>query len=124
MGYLQVDGYVGYEKTKATLAGCWADARRKFKEAEIAQPKGKTGKANMALNHIQKLYRLEIQLKDKTSEEKHQGRQEKAKPLLAQFYQWLEKANEPPKTALDKAFNTVKISGINSLDILRMATLI
>jgi hypothetical protein len=64
--YLQVDGYVGYEKTGATLAGCWAHARRKFKEAEIAQPKGKTGKANMALNHIQKLYRLEIQLKDKT----------------------------------------------------------
>ena len=102
-GYLQVDGYAGYEKTQATLVGCWAHARRKFKEAEIAQPKGKTGKANMALNHIQKLYRLEIQLKDKPPEEKYQGRQEKAKPLLAQFYQWLDKANVPPKTALGKA---------------------
>ena len=107
-GYLQVDGYVGYEKTQATLAGCWAHARRKFKEAEIAQPKGKTGKANMALNHIQKLYRLEIQLKDKTPDEKYQGRQEKAKPLLAQFYQWLEKANVPPKTALGKAIQYCK----------------
>ena len=107
-GYLQVDGYVGYEKTAATLAGCWAHARRKFKEAEIAQPKGKTGKANMALNHIQKLYRLEIQLKDKNPEEKYQGRQEKAKPLLAQFYQWLEKANVPPKTALGKAIQYCK----------------
>jgi hypothetical protein len=46
------------------LVGCWAHARRKFKEAEISQPQGKTGKANMALNYIQKLYRLEIQLKD------------------------------------------------------------
>ena len=107
-GYLQVDGYVGYEKTAATLAGCWAHARRKFKEAEIAQPKGKTGKANMALNHIQKLYRLEIQLKDKTAAQKYQGRQEKAKPLLAQFYQWLEKANVPPKTALGKAIQYCK----------------
>lgn len=107
-GYLQVDGYVGYEKTKATLVGCWAHARRKFKEAEIAQPKGKTGKANMALNHIQKLYRLEIHLKDKTAEQKYQGRQEKAKPLLAQFYQWLEKANVPPKTALGKAIQYCK----------------
>jgi hypothetical protein len=107
-GYLQVDGYVGYEKTAATLAGCWAHARRKFKEAEIAQPKGKTGKANMALNHIQKLYRLEIQLKDKTPEEKYQGRQEKAKPLLAQFYQWLEKANVPPNTAFGKAIQYCK----------------
>jgi len=99
---------VGYEKIAATLAGFWAHARRKFKEAEIAQPKGKTGKANMALNYIQKLYRLEIKLKDKTSEEKYQGRQEKAKPLLAQFYQWLEKANIPPKTALGKAIQYCK----------------
>ncbi len=59
-GYLQVDGYAGYEKTKATFASCWAHARRKFKEAEIAQPQGKTGKANRALNYIQKLYRLDI----------------------------------------------------------------
>ena len=107
-GYLQVDGYAGYEKTQATLVGCWAHARRKFKEAEIAQPKGKTGKANMALSHIQKLYRLETQLKDKTTGEKYKGRQEMAKPLLAQFYQWLEKANVPPKTALGKAIQYCK----------------
>jgi len=107
-GYLQVDGYAGYDKTSATLVGCWAHARRKFKEAEIAQPKGKTGKANMALNQIQKLYRLEIALKDKSAAQKYQGRQEKAKPLLAQFYQWLEKANVPPKTALGKAIQYCK----------------
>jgi len=107
-GYLQVDGYAGYEKTNATLVGCWAHARRKFKEAEIAQPKGKTGKANMALSQIQKLYRLETQLKDKTPGEKYQGRQEMAKPLLAKFYQWLEKANVPPKTALGKAIQYCK----------------
>tara|TARA_R110001583_G_scaffold22560_2_gene84551 strand:- start:908 stop:1057 length:150 start_codon:yes stop_codon:yes gene_type:complete len=47
----------------------------------------------MALSMIQKLYRIEISLKDKSVEEKHQLRQEKAKPLLAQFYQWLVKAN-------------------------------
>jgi transposase len=62
----------------------------------------------MALTHIQKLYRLEIQLKDKTSEQKYQGRQEKARPLLAMFYQWLEKANVPPKTALGKAIQYCK----------------
>lgn len=107
-GYLQVDGYAGYEKTSATLVGCWAHARRKFKEAEIAQPQGKTGKANMALNYIQKLYRIEIQLKDKDAAQKYQIRQEKAKPLLGQFYQWLEKSNVPPKTALGKAIQYCK----------------
>tara|TARA_R110001583_G_scaffold22560_2_gene84552 strand:- start:1085 stop:1456 length:372 start_codon:yes stop_codon:yes gene_type:complete len=35
-GYLQVDGYAGYEKTSAKLVGCWAHARRKFKEAQTA----------------------------------------------------------------------------------------
>jgi len=39
-GYLQVDGYVGYEKTDATLAGCMAHARRKFIEAKTVQVKG------------------------------------------------------------------------------------
>tara|TARA_R110001583_G_scaffold69896_4_gene198059 strand:+ start:1113 stop:2636 length:1524 start_codon:yes stop_codon:yes gene_type:complete len=102
-GYLQVDGYVGYEKTTAKLVGCWAHARRKFKEAQIAQPKGKTGKADMALNMIQKLYRIEISLKDKNAQEKYQLRQEKSKPLLEQFYRWLGKANVVKKSALGKA---------------------
>ena len=31
-GYLQLDGYTGYEQTGATLVGCFAHARRKFKE--------------------------------------------------------------------------------------------
>lgn len=96
-GYLQVDGYVGYEKTSAKLAGCWAHARRKFIEAQTAQPKGKTGKAYIALSIIQKLYRIEINLKDKSAQEKYQIRQEKTKPLLAKFAQWLSEANVPPK---------------------------
>lgn len=107
-GYLQVDGYAGYEKTSAILVGCWAHARRKFIEAQTAQPKGKTGKADIALSMIQKLYRLEISLKDKSADDKYQQRQEKAKPLLEQFHQWLEKANVPPKTALGAAITYCK----------------
>ena len=107
-GYLQVDGYAGYEKTSATLVGCWAHARRKFIEAQTAQPKGKTGKADMALNMIQKLYRIEIRLKGKSAQQAYQLRQEKAKPLLEQFYKWLEKANVPPKSALGKAIQYCK----------------
>ena len=104
-GYLQVDGYVGYEKTSATLVGCWAHARRKFIEAQTAQPKGKTGKADMALSMIQKLYRIEINLKEKSAKDKYQVRQEKAKPLLEKFYQWLSKANVVTKSALGKAIS-------------------
>ena len=57
----------------------------------------------MALSMIQKLYRIEISLKDKCVEDKYQLRQEKAKPLLAKFYQWLAKANVVTKSALGKA---------------------
>jgi len=102
-GYLQVDGYVGYEKTAATLVGCWAHARRKFMEAKTAQPKGKSGKADMALSLIQKLYRLETSLKDKSTQEKYEQRQTVAAPLLEKFSQWLTQTNVPPKSALGKA---------------------
>lgn len=104
-GYLQVDGYAGYGKTEATLAGCWAHARRKFKEAEIAQPKGKTGKANWALNQIQKLYRIETLNKGASSEVRRQQRQLHSKPLLHELHRWLEKSqlHVPPKSSLGKA---------------------
>ena len=104
-GYLQVDGYQGYAKTQATLVACMAHARRKFKEAEVAQAKGKTGKANWALNHIQKLYRIETKIKGETAKEKQRIRQAEALPLLTQFKDWLAKSTlqVPPKTALGMA---------------------
>ncbi len=55
-GYLQADGYKGYEQVDAELIGCMAHARRKFIEAQTAQPKNKSGRADWAINHIGKLY--------------------------------------------------------------------
>jgi transposase len=106
-GYLQVDGYQGYESTQATLAGCWAHARRKFKEADIVQGKGKpkAGKATWAISHIKKLYRIEALIKDKTPVEKQVYRTEHATPLLEEYKTWLDKSilQVPPKSALGKA---------------------
>jgi len=104
-GYLQVDGYAGYEQTGATLVGCFAHAPRKFIEVQRAQLKGKTGKADWAISHIRKLYRIEREIKDKDPAEKQAQRQAKAKPLLDQFKAWLDKAalQVPPKSAVGKA---------------------
>tara|TARA_R110001592_G_C13132514_1_gene746661 strand:- start:22 stop:1524 length:1503 start_codon:yes stop_codon:yes gene_type:complete len=104
-GYLQVDGYQGYEQTQATLIGCWAHARRKFMEAKKGAGKKGSGKADWALNHIQKLYRLETQLKDKTVEERYITRQEKSVLLLSQLHMWLMKSAQQvlPKTKLGEA---------------------
>ncbi len=105
IGSLQVDGYKGYEQTTAQLSGCWAHARRKFVDAQKAQGNNKAGKAQWAINHIQKLYRVEKMIKGKTSEEKVTLRQEQALPLLEQFRAWLEKSSlqVPPKSAVGKA---------------------
>ena len=54
---------------------------------------------------IQKLYRIEAEIRRKTAQEKQQIRQEKAKPLLDQYKAWLDKsaAQIPPKSILGKA---------------------
>ena len=104
-GYLQVDGYADYEQTGATLVGCFAHARRKFIEVQRAQVKGKTGKADWAISHIRKLYRIESEIKDADPTEKQTLRQAQAKPMLDQFKAWLDKSalQVPPKSAVGKA---------------------
>lgn len=104
-GLLQVDGYAGYHKTQATLAGCWAHARRKFMDAKAVQPKGKTGRADQALNLIQKLYGVEKQLSQATAKEKQTLRQAEAVPIMQQLKAWLDKTAQqvPPKSTIGAA---------------------
>jgi transposase len=106
-GYLQVDGYQGYAKTQAILVACIAHMRRKFVEAQTGQAKGKTGKANWALNHIQKLYRIEARIKKLSAQEKCRIRQQEALPLLIEFKDWQDKSvlHVPDKTALGMAIS-------------------
>jgi len=98
-GYLQVDGYQAYAQTSATLVE-GAHARRKFIEAKQAQGKHKSGKADMALSYIQKLYGIEAQFKGKTPEEKFSTRQEKAKPIIDKLHQWLTNSHVLTKSKL------------------------
>lgn len=84
-GYLQVDGYAGYHQSHATLVVCTAHLRRNFKEAQKAQSKDskKTGKADWALNHIQKLYRVEKLIEALSIEERYRIRQKSLCPCLS-----------------------------------------
>jgi transposase len=107
-GYLGVDGYAGYHLTLAQLVACLAHMRRKFVEAKKMQGKNaKVGKADWALNHIQKLYRIEKQIKDKTVEERYRIRQAQSLPLLVQFKTWLDKSSLTvlPQSLLGNAIN-------------------
>lgn len=102
-GYLQVDGYAGYHSTEATLVGCMAHARRKFEEAQRAQPNAKVGKAVWALSHIQKLYRIEKACQGKPADEVYRRRQMESKPLMEELGEWLAKTQVLPKGYLGKA---------------------
>ena len=96
-GTLQTDGYAGYPavcaKNGLRHAGCWAHARRKFDEALKAQDakgQAKAGKASKALIIIQKLYRVETQIKGLPPDEKYRIRQEQAAPILNDMKAWLD----------------------------------
>ena len=111
-GYLQTDGYAGYDaackKYGLTHLGCWDHARRKFKEAQAAQPKNKKDnkpakptKADMALSYINKLYVIERTIKHLPADEKKQQRQEQSVPILGKLKIYLEKnQHKVPKDSL------------------------
>ena len=82
-------------------------ARRKFIEAQKVQPKGKTGRADMALNLINKLYGIERELKDASDAERLSARQQRSQPVLDQLKAWLDKAQPQVagQTSLGKAVN-------------------
>ena len=108
-GYLMTDDYAGYNALGAQLGverlGCWAHARRKFVDAQKVQPKGKIGRADIALNLINKLYGIERELKEVTDDQRFVGRQEKGLPVLAELKSWLEKTHPKvtKQSALGKA---------------------
>jgi len=104
-GPLQVDGYQGYEQTEAKLAGCWAHARRKFVDAKTVQGKKKTGRADVAIKFIQKLYRVERLIKDKSADERLYARQTESTAVMSDFKKWLDTqlTQVPPTSVLGKA---------------------
>jgi len=106
-GYLQSDGYRGYDKVSGLLnlkhLGCWDHCRRKFKEAQAAQPKTAQGrtKADIALIKIGKLYKIEREIKDLPANKKHSERQQRSEPVLNDLKRWMTKSmGKAPKDAL------------------------
>src|SRR5210317_1318410 len=70
------------------LGACASQVRRSEKGAA----EGKTGRADWAISHLQKLYRIESEIKAMNPAEKQQARQKKAGPLLDEFKVWLNKS--------------------------------
>jgi transposase len=110
-GYLQTDGYAGYNAAclinNITQLGCWDHARRKFKDAQDAQPKPKKGKlhktskADHILVLINTLYMIERQIKTLSAAEKFQQRCKRSLPVLKKLKAYLDgNQHKVPKDGL------------------------
>ena len=114
-GYVQTDGYVGYDFVDdmegVKHLGCWAHARRKFMDAIKARGKGKkkkkSGRADIALDYITKMYAIDQSAKalKLNTDQIYELRQKKVKPLLKDFKKWLDdtQLKTPPGGLLGKA---------------------
>lgn len=89
-GILQVDGYGGYrvlaDKSRVTLAFCWAHVRRRFYELAAAGP---TPIASEALKRIAELYKIEDGIRGRPADERRAVRQEKTVAIIADLEPWL-----------------------------------
>jgi len=92
-GVLLTDGYGPYDQYASktndiTHAGCWAHTRRKFIEAESAEPR----LCKMALDHIGVMYKQEALILERgyTGKEKIAARAEHCRPLVEDFFEWLD----------------------------------
>jgi transposase len=118
-GYIQSDDFSGYDhldqKPDIVHLGCWAHARLKFVKVVQVRKKHRSkrvnpkGLAEVALDYIGRLYQIEkeAQRRELDAVQIYQLRQEKAKPVLAEFKDWLQ-TNQPltpPKGLLGQAIS-------------------
>jgi transposase len=107
-GHLMTDGYRAYNglgrKQGITLLACWAHVRRKYIDAQRLK-QGKPGHADVAIDLIRRLYKVEKEQRHASDAERLQARQEISRPLLEQLRQFHEKVAPTvlPSSPLGKA---------------------
>jgi transposase len=106
-GYLHTDGYSGYHKLpeNITVVGCWAHLRRKLFDALKILPKEKQSNSNAAkgVAYCDRLFYFEKQFALLTPENRFKERGNLSKPLMDEFFNWIEHLNALPNTLLGKA---------------------
>jgi transposase len=103
-GALQADAYSGFHHLYGDGAiyevACWAHTRRKFHDIHMAHPSTTTTEA---LARIGALYGIEEQIRGKPADLRCSIRQTRARPLLDQLRQWMEKTLRSLSTKSDTA---------------------
>jgi hypothetical protein len=90
-----------------TVVGCFAHVRRKFDEAlKIVPEKGRPdSEAFRGKRYCDKLFGLERDFADLPPDERFAKRQELSKPLMSEFFDWLENLNTISKSPIGIAVN-------------------
>lgn len=123
-GYLQCDGYSGYNKLKhAVRCGCWAHVRRKFVEAiPVKRSAGDAkGAAEIGRDLCNAIFNMESSFAGLSPDEIYAKRQEdKYQKTLTEFWNWLDTVHPLPgsklNTAVDYAYKQKLYLGNHLLD--------
>ena len=103
-GALVTDDYQGYNLlTKVTHCGCWAHARRKWREAMPEGATVKTSKAAVGFQYCNKLFAEERKCADYKPKYRQEYRQNKELPLLEEYYAWLQTIHPEKGSKLEEA---------------------
>jgi transposase len=111
-GYFHADGYDGYHKLpeRVIVVGCFAHMRRKLFDAMKSLPKDKQAGSNAAkgVEYCDRLFHLEKQFALLTPAQRLTERERLARPLVNEFFDWIERLNALPNTLLGKAEHYAK----------------
>ena len=92
-GILVTDGYAAYNNIEdITHAECWAHARRYFLESIPLDDNGKPNTkayGYIGVTYCDKLFEIEREIEKLDIDEKVKKRQEKSKPVLEEFFKWV-----------------------------------
>lgn len=103
-GYLQTDGYQGYNAVEEVIhVGCWAHARRKWIDCLPKGVKPDGSKSAQALGFVDRLFALEDLFKELPSKDREKKRAEQSKPVLDAYWALLEDMNPPQGSSPEKA---------------------
>ena len=103
-GYLVTDGYAGYNQVQnVTHCGCWAHARRKWREAMPEGATVKTSKAAVGFQYCNKLFAEERKCAPNHPKYRQEYRQNRELPLLEEYYAWLNTVHPEKGSKLEEA---------------------
>ena len=103
-GCLVTDGYAGYNQVaNVTHCGCWAHARRKWREAMPEGATVKTSKAAVGFQYCNKLFAEERKCAAYPPKYRQEYRQDREVPILEEYYAWLKTVHPEKGSKLEEA---------------------